>query len=127
MNKEFIVISGNKFTIEWFFDKQGNSPALEYFEELDENRQDKVLYLFKTMASVGQIHNIEKFRNEGDQIYAFKPSPDRFICFFVKGSKIIITNAFEKKTNKMPSREKEKALKYRLDYIEHVKERTYYD
>lgn len=57
----------------------------------------------------------------------FKPSPDRFLCFFVKGSKIIVTNAFEKKTDKLPPKEKSKALNYRFDYIERVKGGIYYD
>lgn len=78
------------------------------------------------MADIGSIHNIEKFRNEGDQIYAFKLAEDRFLCFFVKGSKIIVTNAFEKKTNKLPSHEKNRALKYQFDYIKRVKEGAYY-
>ena len=49
------------------------------------------------MAEIGKILNITKFRHEGDGIYAFKPKPDRFLCFFYAGKKIIITNVFKKK------------------------------
>lgn len=45
------------------------------------------------MANVGKIYNEQKITYEGDQIYAFKPTPDRFFCFFFEGSKIIVTNA----------------------------------
>lgn len=62
----------------------------------------------------------EKFRNEDDQIYAFKPQPDRFLCFFYQGGKVIVTNAFSKKQNKLPPREKQKALKLREDYIKRL-------
>jgi phage-related protein len=79
------------------------------------------------MADLGKIFNREKFIHEEDQVYAFKPSPDRFLCFFFTGSKIIITNAYEKKTQKMPVREKERALKYREDYIKRVKGGNYYE
>lgn len=79
------------------------------------------------MGDAGKIQDEEKFRNEDDQIYAFKPKPDRFLCFFIKGSKIIVTNAFEKKAAKLPPREKEKALKYKQDYINRVNEGSYYD
>lgn len=79
------------------------------------------------MGNAGIIKNKTKFRYEDDQIYAFKAAPDRFLCFFFKGSKIIVTNAFEKKTDKLPSREKEKAVFYKEDYINRVKRGTYYD
>jgi hypothetical protein len=48
------------------------------------------------MGDLGKIFDITKFRNEGDQIFAFKPQPDRYLCFFVVGKKILITNGFEK-------------------------------
>lgn len=79
------------------------------------------------MGDIGRIHNIQKFRHEGDKIYAFKPLPDRFLCFFFAGAKIIITNAFEKKQDKLPPREKERALKYKEDYTDRVKGGTYYE
>lgn len=127
MSKKLIAFSGTEFTIEWYFDPKGKSQSLEYYDDLDEVRQDRIMHLFKLMANMGSIHNIEKFRNEGDQIYAFKPAADRFLCFFVKGSKIIVTNAFEKKTEKLPLKEKSRALNSRFDYIERVKGGTYYD
>lgn len=79
------------------------------------------------MGDLGEILNIEKFRNEGDQIYAFKPSPDRFLCFFFKDSKIIITNAFHKKSEKLPDADKERALRNRASYLQRTKEERYYE
>lgn len=49
------------------------------------------------MGEQGKIFDETKFRNEGDKIYAFKPQPDRYLCFFFQGKKIIVTNAFIKK------------------------------
>jgi len=60
-------------------------------------------------------------------VYAFKPQPDRYLCFFFKGKKIIITNAFIKKTDKLPLREKERALAVIEDYEKRVKNGTYYE
>lgn len=68
------------------------------------------------MGDFGKISNEQKFINEGDQIFAFKPSPDRFLCFFFSGGKIIITNAFEKKTAKIPAPEKARAIRYMNEY-----------
>jgi hypothetical protein len=79
------------------------------------------------MANIGEIRNITKFRYEGDKIYAFKPKPDRFLCFFFSGKKIIISNAFAKKQDKLPTNEKQKALNYKEDYESRIKNGKYYD
>jgi len=72
----------------------------------------------KKMGEIGKINNIEKFRNEGDGIYAFKPQPDRYLSFFTDGKKIIVTNGFKKKTDKLPKNEKILAMNCRMDYLE---------
>jgi len=87
----------------------------------------KLEYLFRMLGDTGKIRSEEKFRHEDDQIYALKPQPDRFLCFFYQGSKVIVTNAFVKKQNKLPDREKHKALKAREDYIKRVLGGHYYE
>ena len=77
-----------------------------------------VLFLFR---------NKEKFINEGEKVYAFKPQPDRFFCFFFIGAKIIITNAHEKKTSKKSPREFAKAVIAHEDYIIRTKQGKYYE
>ncbi len=126
MKKEFIAYQGQKLTLEWYFDDQGKSEALEYFKTLSIDRQKKVIYLFFLLGDAGKIFNKEKIRYEGDQLYALKPSPDRFLCFFFDGAKIIITNAYEKKTDKMPQKEKHRALKAKALYLQRCKKGTYY-
>jgi len=84
------------------------------------------MQLLVMIGDMGQIRNKEKFRNEDDKIYAFKPKPHRFLCFFVEGRKIIITNAFTKNQQKLPSGEKSKALKCMQDYQDRIKKGTYY-
>lgn len=125
--KEFIAYGGEHFTIEWYYDDKGKSQALEYFEQLDEKRQDKVFYLFRRMGDHGEIKDTTKFRNEEDGVFAFKPQPDRFLCFFVKGNKIIVTNAFEKRQDKLDRAQKNRALAYKSDYEARVKQEKYYD
>jgi phage-related protein len=74
--------------------------------------------LAKRMGDAGKIMDRTKFVDEGDGIYAFKPQPDRYLSFFMEDKKIIVTNAFMKKTQKLPVKEKELAMRYRKDYIE---------
>jgi len=117
-NDSCVIYSGEKFTLEWYFDRNGNSVAYDYFNESPEDLQDKFLVLAKKMGDFGKIFDITKFRNEGDGIYAFKPKPDRYLSFFTDNKKIIVTNGFKKKTEKLPKNEKELALRYRKDYFE---------
>lgn len=126
MKREFVVYRGKFLTIEWYFDAQGRSAALAYFEDLPSDRQKRIDHLFKVLGDFGKIFNLEKFRYEGDQIYALKAAEDRFLCFFFSGSKVIITNAYEKKSMKMPVREKQKALLYKAAYRERCQKGVYY-
>jgi len=112
------IYSGSKFTLEWYYDKNGKSVAYDFFCESTEDLQDKFLVLVKKMGDFGKIFDIRKFRNEGDGIYAFKPQPDRYLSFFTDNKKIIVTNGFKKKTEKLPKNEKDLAMKYRQDYLE---------
>ena len=126
-NKTFIAHQGESFTIEWYFNNRGKSSVLEYYENLPPERKKKLAHLLILLGDMGAIRNEEKFRHEGNQIYVFKIKPDRFFCFFYDGSKVIITNAYEKKMDKMSVKEKEKALKARDDYIDRCKRGNYYD
>lgn len=124
--KEFIAYQGDSFTIEWYFDDQSQSEALNYYQSLTIDERIQLLKLFKRMGDCGEIRDKTKFVHEGDKIYAFKPKPDRFLCFFYADKKIVVTNAFRKKQQKLPQQEKERALKIREEYTNKVKRGTYY-
>lgn len=124
---QHIAYEGCEFTIEWFVDENEQSQALEHFLEQPKDKQRKALNLFRLMGDHGQIHDETKFVHEGDGIYAFKPQPDRYLCFFFKGKKIIVTNAFVKKSQKLPKNEKGRALKAKQSYEKRIKERSYYE
>lgn len=127
MSKQYVAYKGEAFQIEWYYDSRGNSQAMDYYAELDVEDRIKVMKLFKMMGDVGRIGDITKFRSEGDKVYAFKPQPHRFLSFFVQGKKIIVTNAFWKKQDKLPEGEKNRALKFMESYLKRVKEGTYYE
>jgi phage-related protein len=89
----------------------GYSQAYDYFVETSQEQRRKFLILVKKMGDFGKIYDKTRFTYEGDKIYAFKPQPDRYLSFFVKDRKIIVTNVLRKKTQKMPRTEKELAVK----------------
>ena len=124
---EYIAYGGDCFTIEWYFDPKEESQAFDYYQSLSADDRIQLLKLFKRMGDAGKIKDITKFVSEGDKIYAFKPQPDRFLCFFYDGKKIIVTNAFRKKQQKLPANEKERALKIHDKYISRTQAGEYYD
>lgn len=124
---KYIAYEGKRYTVEWYFNENDNSQPKDYHEESTEEQQVALFSIIVLLDEVGQLKNKKKFNFEGDGIYAFKPIPDRFLCFFYEGSKIIITNAFVKKQDKLPPVEKKKALKAKTDYDKRVKDGTYYD
>lgn len=124
--KEYIAYEGKCFTVEWYFDHKGYSQALEYYHSLPDGERIKLLKLFKRMGDGGEIKDHTKFTNEGDKVYAFKPQPERFLCFFYKDGKVIVTNAFRKKQQKIPKGEKDKAVKARDSYLKRTEAGNYY-
>ncbi|AEF84600.1 conserved hypothetical protein [Treponema primitia ZAS-2] len=104
------------YSIEWYYDQKGNSQAYDYFLSTTQEQKRKFLILVKKIGDFGKIYNKTKFTYEGDKIYAFKPQPDRYLSFFTTEKKIIVTNAFWKKTQKMPTNEKNLAIKYLNEY-----------
>ena len=120
-SKSCKIYAGSMFTLEWYYDKNGKSVAYDFFQEATEGLQNKFLVLAKRMGDSGKIFDKTKFRHEVDGIYAFKPQPDRYLSFFTDGKKIVVTNGFTKKTDKLPKNEKELAIRFRQDYLERKK------
>jgi phage-related protein len=127
MIREYVVYEGKKFIVEWYYDANGKSTALEYYKKLTAQERIKALQLFKRMGDAGEIKDTTKFNYEGDHLYAFKPKPDRYMCFFFTGKKVIITSAFRKKQQKLPDNEKNRAKIRKQDYENRVKKGDYYD
>ena len=116
-NTNCIIYSGTYFSVEWYYDENSYSQAYEYFLSTNDMQKRKFLVLVKRIADFGRIFDKTKFRNEGDNIYAFKPQSDRYLTFFAVGKKIIVTNGFCKRTDKLPQAEKDLALKYKNNYL----------
>ena len=104
--KNYLAYQGACFRLEWYWDENGKSQPLNFFNSLDDAQKIKAIALFKRMGDAGKIFDITKFRNEGDKIFAFKPMPNRFLSFFTVGNLIVITDAFTKKENKPPKEKK---------------------
>ena len=76
-NTNCVIYVGECFTVEWYYEESGYSQAYEYFLTTSDIQKRKFLILVKRIADFGKIFDVTKFRNEGDNIYAFKPQSDR--------------------------------------------------
>lgn len=95
-----------------------------FFEFLDKQRQkvkDKILWTIKLIETIDQIP-AEYFKHlEGTNgLYEIRVQNGsdifRIFCFFDEGKLVILMNGFQKKTQKMPKKEIEKALKIKEEY-----------
>jgi Fe-S-cluster containining protein len=127
---EYIFYQGKRFQVEFFFDETGALPAKEYLEDLSEQKVLVKLAAFvKLIADEGILYDEQKFRivDRAEKIYEFKPLGHRLFNFFYAGGKIIITNGYAKKAQKLDRRELARAIRLKNDYIERVMRGEYYE
>ena len=127
--EEYIFHKGGKFQVEFYFTASGEIPAKRYLDRASENVKVKLAVFVKYIAEAGTILDIGKFRlvDPKEKIYEFKPLRHRFFNFFYKGGKIIITNAYMKKSQKLDKKELRKAKSMKEDYIRRAKGGIYYE
>lgn len=124
---DYIFHEGEKYQVEFYFTGKGEMPAMEYFDSSDEKVRRKLVALVMWMAQEGRIFDKTLYRivSWKDKIYEFKPYKDRYFNF--SDRRIIITNAYRKKTQKVDKKELSKAINIKKDYTRRVKEESYYD
>ncbi|MGA1825456.1 MAG: type II toxin-antitoxin system RelE/ParE family toxin [bacterium] len=104
-------------------------PAKEFLESIPSDKVIVKLAAFvKLIAEEGTLYDEQKFRivDRKEKIYEFKPARYRFFNFFYTGRKIIITNGYVKKSQKVDKRELKRAIRLKKYYIQRVTEGKYY-
>ncbi len=94
---------------------------LDYYSELPDNVQAKIEWTLQLVRIMPQIPEKYFKHMEGTNgLYEIRVEVEsniyRIFAFFDKGNLIILGNAFQKKTQKTPKSEIEKALKIREEY-----------
>ena len=97
----------------------------EYFTDLYHKQKqkvkDKILWTFKVVETLHQVPtDYLKHIEATDGLYEIRVQTGsdifRIFCFFDEGKLIVLANGFQKKTQKTPKREIEKALKIKENY-----------
>ncbi len=127
--EEYIFYKGDKFQVEFYFTGKGLLPVKEHLDLVDNQVKIKLLALVKYIAEHGRLFDETKFRliHKNEKIYEFKPKNERFFNFFAQGNKIIITNAYTKKSQKVDVRELAVAIRLKKDYEFRLQQGVYYE
>lgn len=104
-----------------FYEKEnGEKPAEEFILSLENKMKVKALGELSILKEYGRNLREPYSKHIKDGIFElrikFAKDISRIFYFFYIDDKIILTNGFIKKTQKTPTREIEKALKYKKDF-----------
>ena len=94
----------------------------DFFSELDEKTKKKILQVLSWIQSLDIIpisimKSIEGVKGLYEIRVEFNSNIYRIFCCFDKGKLIVLFNAFQKKTQKTPPKEIEKAKKMMEEYL----------
>ena len=128
--EDYIFYIGKKFQVEFYYTEDGTAPARELLENIDQKKVLVKLAAFvKMLADEGKLYDEQKFRivENKERIYEFKPGGFRFFNFFYTGKKIIITNGYAKKSQKIDKKELKRAINYKNSYRKRASGGKYYE
>lgn len=126
--EDFVLYEGVFFRIEFYFDDRGRMISKEYFDKVEYLIKVKLLALVKYIAENGKLFDQDKFRivNKEYKIYEFKVLKERFFSFFYKDNKIILTNAYYKKDQKVSRKDLLIAINMKRNYEYRLLKGEYY-
>lgn len=96
----------------------------DFYNKLDEDLQEKIDWVFELIKSVDHIpkkyfQHVENSDGLFEIRIEFESNIYRIFCFFDEGNLVILINAFQKKTQKLPKSE--------LDFAKNLKKQYFID
>ncbi len=93
----------------------------KFFSEQREKVQDKIIWTFELIEELQRVpETYLKHLENTDGLFEIRIQQGsdifRVFCFFDEGKLIVLANGFQKKTQKTPKKEIEKALKIKQEY-----------
>ena len=111
-----------KFSIEFYETEQGDIPVEQFLLSLDKTMRAKLLGIMEILQEKGNLLREPYSKHLEDGIFELRGKVgtdiSRALYFFARDGRIIFTNGFVKKTQKVPVAELKRAKKYRKDYRE---------
>ena len=99
---------------------------MEFYQKQDEKVKEKIKYVLELIKQVEKVpEKFLKHLTRTDGLYEirieYQSNIYRIFCCFDKGNLVILFNGFQKKTQKTPNNELEKAEKLKNEYFENKK------
>lgn len=94
---------------------------LDFFQKQKPKVKDKIIWTFRLIESIKHVSEDYLKHMEGtDGLYEIRVQQGsdifRIFFFFDKGNLVVLANGFQKKTQKTPKSEIERALKIKKEY-----------
>ena len=119
--QEAVQKTDGRFEIEFYETKDGKQPVKEFLLSLDVKMRAKMLSMISLLQDNGYELREPYGKHLSDGIFELRAKVGsditRVLYFFYVERHIILTNGFIKKTQKTPSKEIDRAKKYRTDYL----------
>ena len=113
------------FEVDFFKHDNGECPVIEYLNSINIKLIAKMAWTIGLLETNGNMLGMPYLEQLEDGIFELRAKQgsdiSRVLYFFCIGKKIILTNGFTKKTNKVPKSEFEIAKKYREIYLNRKK------
>lgn len=96
---------------------------LDFYKELDLNVKSKIQYVFELIKQVERVplkflSPMTGYDGLFEIRVEYQSNIYRIFCCFDKGKLVVLFNGFQKKTQKTPEKEIEKAMKLKKEYFE---------
>lgn len=93
----------------------------DFFREQKQKVKDKIIWTFDLIEELQRVpETYLKHLENTDGLFEIRVQQGsdifRIFCFFDQGQLVVLANGFQKKTQKTPKKEIEKALKIKEDY-----------
>lgn len=101
---------------------------IDFYLEQSTTVQEKIEFVFRIIRQVERVSKKFLILLDGTEgIYEIRVEQStniyRIFCCFEKGNIVVLFNAFQKKTQKTPLKEIEKAVRLKKEYLEQIKRR----
>lgn len=108
------------YEVEFYQKENGEEPAKDFLLSLDAKMRAKMLRIIDLLEVNGPMVHMPYSEAIGNGLFEIRTKQgtdiSRVLYFFAAGKKIILTNGFVKKTQRIPVREINLAQVYRRDY-----------
>lgn len=115
----------DRYQVLYYEDEKGFSPIEMFFAKLTEKQRSKTYRDIELLSLYGNFLREPQSKYIRNGIYELRTKQgsdiSRILYFFFVGKKIILTNGFMKKTQKLPERELKLAIKYKEEFIKRGK------